>query len=161
MLSVFIFDVESTTRRAHHHRHVKLWFAFSFYLWCRINNLAVASQQSSAGCDLLSVFIFDVESTTTGARKHPSTRLWFAFSFYLWCRINNHVRYSCTASMRCDLLSVFIFDVESTTCPYSGRVQAPLWFAFSFYLWCRINNRWIITLTIACVVICFQFLSLM
>ena len=65
-----------------------------------------------------------------------------------------------SVSTCCDLLSIRIFDIPTTTHPVNNWTAFMLWFAFNPYLWHTNNNPTWSTLMPATVVICFQSVSL-
>jgi hypothetical protein len=210
LLSVCIFDILSTTIHSVVVNPNLLWIAFSLYLWYIEHNLqseivfqiqvvncfqfvsliywaqlANLGSMSTICCELLSVCIFDILSTTTTIMMNVASALWIAFSLYLWYIEHNyshsrHSRYSVVncfqfvsliywaqliklyprSTISCELLSVCIFDILSTTLTARYLAFLALWIAFSLYLWYIEHNfaggwqSW------SLVVNCFQFVSL-
>ena len=138
-----------------------MWFAFKLYLWRIEKQHGFGFRRLSQGCDLLSNCIFDVLKNnldgatierltvvicfqivsltywkTTGYLwYHLIWQLWFAFKLYLW-RIEKQPLYITSKLLTCcDLLSNCIFDVLK-------------------------NNILLRKSDDACVVICFQIVSL-
>ena len=88
-----------------------MWFAFKFYLWQR----SYKRKQEYLRCNRV-VICFQILSLTT---------------FLQELLVATHT-VGC-----CDLLSNFIFDNVLTRSLFVFYRNAPLWFAFKFYLWQR------------------------
>ena len=138
-----------------------MWFAFKLYLWRIEKQQYVDIICASFSCDLLSNCIFDVLKNNFLIFKLSSTtvvicfqivsltywkttcfvwppsllRLWFAFKLYLWRIEKQPTRFRRETFSSCDLLSNCIFDVLKN----------------------NLLQRWWVN---ACVVICFQIVSL-
>ena len=123
------------------------------------------SQFHYQSCDLLSICIFEILATTLEFIQIDGYQLWFAFNLYLWNIGNNYQsQYRCSSwvvicfqfvslkywqqppedipqcPIRCDLLSICIFEILATTVNNSFIPFHELWFAFNLYLWNIGNN---------------------
>ena len=136
-------------------------------------------------CELLSVCIFEILSTTPWFLKKAVIGLWIAFSLYLWNIEHNNTRedkhksrvvncfqfvslkywaqlilFKNDKSYGCELLSVCIFEILSTTILWFFSSKQVLWIAFSLYLWNIEHNLTVRKPMQVSVVNCFQFVSL-
>ena len=210
LLSVCIFEILSTTRFPAWEKGWQLWIAFSLYLWNIEHNGSAsiartlpvvncfqfvslkywAQRNNVPGnsdycCELLSVCIFEILSTTSSGATYRSTALWIAFSLYLWNIEHNagfresrrypvvncfqfvSLKYwaqpgdtSGSRTICCELLSVCIFEILSTTKVLIFAFARSLWIAFSLYLW-NIEHNTVLRGCPGCQVVnCFQFVSL-
>ena len=113
-----------------------------------------------ACCDLLSICIFEISSTTFAVFGWNITPLWFAFDLYLWNIKHNPFNIHNGTKAGCDLLSICIFEISSTTIEMKEQEYEPLWFAFDLYLWNIKHNGRLHIAVKWLVVICFRFVSL-
>ena len=111
-----------------------LWIAFRLYLWHWNHNSDLICRQSYSVVNCFQI----VSLTLEPQRIHKNT----------------------SRGIRCELLSDCIFDIGTTTFPFSLTQTVSLWIAFRLYLW-HWNHNYPFKIRTTCKVVnCFQIVSL-
>jgi len=143
------------------------------------------SSGGTGGCELLSICIFERLNTVFWWIALPNWLLWIAFDLYLWkiehslllrgwliifvvncfrfVSLKDWTQWNFHASfwaIRCELLSICIFERLNTVTLTFPWKKNGLWIAFDLYLWKIEHSNSAVQLLYLIVVNCFRFVSL-